>query len=246
MAQQPPPGREELLPEPTQVEPAFKGEMIGGSRGGTTAFLISIVLDTVAPYVLYQVLANQNVPTITALSLTAIFPVLGILINAMRTRHADAIGIASLAIIVVGVASNLLFGDPRFFLIKDSFVSGTLALICLVSLVLLPRPAMFYVGRSLLTQGDPERLRNYDTLWRYAYFRFTQRLVTVVWGVTYLAEALIRIALVDFIGTSRQDIAEILAISPILLGGTTGLAFLWTIWYVRHSIRKGERMSAEP
>lgn len=212
---------------------------------GTGGFILSILLDTVAPYVAYQVLAAHNVPTITALSLTTIFPIAGILLNLMRTRHADAIGIFSLIVILLGLAATLAFQSASFFLVKDSFVSGTLGLICLVSLFVFPRPAMFYVGRSLLTQGDKDAMRNYDAMWQYAYFRFTQRLVTAVWGVAYLVEALIRVVLVVIFGTSKQGIATILLISRFLLWGVTIAALAWTFWYIRYASRKGARMLAD-
>lgn len=204
----------------------------------------SILLNAVAPYLLYQYLTGRNVATITALSATAVFPLIGIAFGWVRTRHFDALGIASLILIVVGLLTNLLFQDPKIFLIKESFITGALGLACLLSLVVLPRPAMFYLGRYFASGGDHARARNFESLWQYPYFRFTQRLITAVWGVAYIIEALVRVALVQIIGTSKAGVAAILAISPLLLGGITLLTVAWTFWFVRHSIRKGAEMRA--
>lgn len=233
---QDPPAQDETL---SGVPPQTVGSL------GAGGFIVSIALDTVAPYVAYQLLTARTVPTLTALSLTTIFPIAGILLSLARTRHADVIGIASLIVILLGLASSLIFQSAGLFLIKDSFISGTLALICLISLFVFPRPAMFYVGRSLLSHGNANAMRNYDALWQYAYFRFTQRLVTVVWGVAYVIEALIRVVLIIIFGTSKQGVATILLVSPFLLWGVTIVALGWTFWYIRYASRKGDRMLAD-
>jgi hypothetical protein len=210
------------------------------------SMLPSILLNAVAPYILYQYLtaAPRNVSVVTALSVTAIFPVIGIAFTWVRTRHLDALGAISLVFIVIGLLTNLLFQDPSIFLIKESFVTGALGLACLLSLVATPRPAMFYVGRYFASGGDKTRMLAYSNLWQYPSFRTTQRIITAVWGVAYLLEALIRVALVAILGTSKESVGKILAISPILLGAVTIAALAWTFWYVRYSIRKSTQMRA--
>lgn len=208
--------------------------------------LPSILLNAVAPYILFQYLTDpqRNVSTVAALSATAIFPVIGITFSWVRTRHLDALGIISLVFIFIGLLINLIFQDPKIFLIKESFITGALGVACLLSIVVTPRPAMFYVGRYFASGGVKERMVAYNDLWQYPYFRTTQRMITGVWGVAYLVEALIRVALVAILGTSKQSVSEILAISPILLTAVTVVTLAWTFWYVRHSIRKGNAMRA--
>lgn len=215
-----------------------------GSALGSGLWL-SILLNAVAPYVLYQYLTSQDMSIVGALSLTAIFPVIGILLGFARTRRADVIGVISLVLIVIGLLTTLVFSDPGVYLVKESFITGAVGVVCLLSLVVLPRPAMFYVGRYFVSRGNAEFAREFDSRWQYPSFRFTQRLITAVWGVAFVAEALIRVALVHFIGTSKQGVAEILALSPLLLGGVTVLVFVWMFWYIRHSIAKAMRMRAQ-
>lgn len=192
----------------------------------------------------YLTASPRNVPVVAALSVTAVFPVIGIAFGWVRTRHLDTLGIISLVFIVIGLLSNLFFQDPRIFLVKESFITGALGLVCLFSLVVTRRPAMFYVGRYFASGGNRERMRYYDGLWQYPYFRYTQRLITAVWGVTYLLEALLRVALVTILGTSKDGVAKVLAISPILLGGVTVAVIGWTMWYASRAARKGAAMRA--
>ena len=211
-------------------------------RASVVSLPLSMLLNGVAPYVLYQVLTGRGVPIVNALAITAIFPVIGVAIGWVRSRRLDALAIIAMVFIAIGLITSLVLQDPAVYLIKESFITGALGIACLISL-LLPRPAMFYVGRYFASGRDPAVARRYDALWQYPYFRFTQRLITIVWALAYMAEALIRLALVRILGTSKQGVATIVAVSPLLLGGVTLLALAWTFWYVRHSIAKGRQMA---
>lgn len=210
------------------------------------AMLPSILLNAVAPYILFQYLtaSPRNLSVVAALSATAIFPVLGIVFGLVRTRHLDALGAISLVFIVIGLLTNLLFNDPKVFLLKESFITGALGLACLLSLVVTPRPAMFYLGRYFASGGDRARMLAFNNLWQHPSFRTTQRTITAVWGVTYLIEALIRVALVAIVGTGPKGVSTILAVSPILLGAVTIGTVAWTMWYVRRSVRKADELRA--
>lgn len=228
---------------PTNSLATNQNMRMGSALGA--GFWLSIILNAVAPYVLYQYLTAHNMPIIEALSLTAIFPVIGTLVGFARTRHADVIGVATLVLIVIGLLTTVIFSNPGVYLIKESFVTGALGVACLLSLVVLPRPAMFYVGRYFFSRGNAGSAQEFSARWQYPYFRYAQRLITAVWGIAYLAEALIRVALVHFIGTSKQGVSEILAISPLLLGGVTVLTLVWMFWYIRHSVAKAMRIRAQ-
>lgn len=227
---------------PSQQDPADGFRQPGMNRSSMVGLPLSILLNGVAPYVLYQALTGQGVPIVNALAITAIFPVIGLVVGWVRTRHLDTLAIIALVLIVIGQITGLAFQAPAVFLIKESFVTGALGVACLISL-LLPRPAMFYVGRYFASGGNPAVAQRYNALWQYPYFRFTQRLITTVWAAAYIAEALIRLALVRALGTSKQGVATILAISPLLLGGVTLLALAWTFWYVRRSVAKGRQQA---
>jgi type VI protein secretion system component VasK len=67
------------------------------------------------------------------------------------------------------------------------------------------------------------------------YARFVRRLVTAVWGLAFLGEALL-----DTFLAYHLPIAQYVAIHPFLFWGTIVVAFGWTILYSRHAQPKIE------
>jgi Mg/Co/Ni transporter MgtE len=212
----------------------------GGGRGmGVRAMLPSLLINAVAPFVAYQVLSSQGMDITQALTISAVFPLIGTIWGFVHSRRADIIGVVSLAFIVIGVATSLISGDPRFILIKESFLTAVFGLACLVSLFL-ARPLMFYFGRQFAGGGDPARTAAFEDLWQYESFRTVNRTMTLVWGVAYLVEAAIQVAL-SFV----LPIPLFLVLSPMLAIGVTIALVAWTMRYARSSARRGaQRMAA--
>jgi hypothetical protein len=199
-------------------------------RGMLVTYLPTLVL----PVVLYQVLIGRGVATIPALTATAIFPLGSVLFDWARTRRLNVLGVLVLLFIVVGVVTSVLSGDPRFYLIKESFLTGTWALLCFGSL-LLPRPPRFYFARDFVSAGNPEAAARFDGLWAYPTFRCSQRLVTIVWGVAFLAEALLRLAL-SFI----LPVPVFLVVSPAVGTAVTIGLIAWSVAYGRRTAERGQ------
>ncbi len=181
----------------------------------------TLVLNIVAPFVVYQFASGHGLDETHALLLAAVFPFAGIVVGAIRTRALDPIGAISLVAIVLSVAATLAFSDPRILLAKDSLVTATIGLAFLGSL-LAPRPLIFVLGRRFAAT-DPARLADFDSLWQNPRARASVRLTTVVWGAGLLAEALIRVACALLLPAQI-----VLAISPLLSIGTLALLGLWT------------------
>jgi hypothetical protein len=195
--------------------------------------LPSLLVNAVAPVLAYQVLTNLGVSSMTALASSAIFPVLGTGWSFARTRRPDIIGVVSLTFILVGVATSVVSGDPRFVLVKDSLMTGLFGLLCLGSLVLVPRPLLFYFGRQFSSGGDPARAAAFESMWQYPHFRAVMQVMTIVWGVGYLIEALVRVGL-SFLLT----IPVFLIVSPLLAFGVTIGLISWTVAYARTKTRR--------
>ncbi len=66
------------------------------------------------------------------------------------------------------------------------------------------------------------------TLWQYPAFRFTMRLITIVWGLVFLLELVVRSYLVFTL-----TIQQFLIISPFVFYGFLGGLALWTLLYSR-------------
>jgi hypothetical protein len=219
----------------------FSDQPAAGQRANVRGLLPSLLVNAGAPFVAYQVLTGNGMGAAQALTASAVFPIIGIVWGFARTRRLDIIGLVSLVFIVVGVATSLISGDPRFILIKESLITGVFGLVCLVSL-LLPRPLMFYFGRQFAGAGDPARSAAFEAMWQYPRFRAVNRTITVVWGVAYVVEAAVRVAL-SFI----VPIPVFLIVSPVLALGVTIALISWTLAYARRSARGGaERLATMP
>lgn len=209
---------------------------IGPSRMNIRSFLPSILINGAIPLAIYLILKHYNYSDLMALSASVLFPVIGSIMSIVRQRTLDLIAAIALMGIAVSIIAVFLGGDPKLLLIRESFITGALGIACFVSL-LFPRPLMFYFGRYFATANDPAGRAQYNELWQYPYFRFVNRVITVVWGVAYAGEFILRIILVYTL-----PIAVVLAVSPIILGGLTILTIAWTFAYARRAARRGAEM----
>jgi hypothetical protein len=195
-----------------------------------------LVLDIACPYLAYHYL-RQRLPQMSpsqALLLSGVFPVLNNLRSLVRSRTLDIIGVVILVGIVVGAASAFVTGDPKLLLIRESFVTGALAIVCLASL-LWRRPLLFFIGRDFSAGHDPARVAEFNALWERPGARRVFRVMTVVWGLGWLGEFLLKIALVLTLA-----IPQVLVVGPIESNGITIALILWTIRYANESRRRGE------
>lgn len=196
----------------------------------------SIVMNAVVPFVVYQVLKSYHASDLIALSVAGLLPAIGTSIGIIRQRHVDLIGALALLGIGVSIVAVLIGGDPRLLLLRESFLTGALGVACFVSLFF-PRPLMFYFGRYFATGNNPARREQYNGLWHYPSFRSVNRSITLVWGVAYVGEVILR-AIMAY----TLPIPVVLAVSPFLVGGITLATVAWTIAYVRRSAQREEEM----
>ncbi len=201
----------------------------GTTRMRIRDLLPSIIFNGAIPLAIYLVLKHYHYSDLVALSASVLFPALGSLISIVRQRTWDLIAAISLAGIAISILAVFLGGDPKLLLIRESFITFALAIACFVSL-LFPRPLMFYFGRYFATANDPTRRAWYDRFWQYPYFRYVNRVITVVWGVAYAGEFILCVILVYTLPP-----AVILAVSPIMQGGISILTIAWTFAYARRA-----------
>jgi hypothetical protein len=215
--------------------------MTNGDQHDRNRFLdlaMIAVFDLAGPLVAYSLLRSAGQSAVTALVLSGIFPALGVTVGVIRHRRVDTIGVLVLAGIAVGTVLGLLSGDPRLVLVEGSVPTAVFGLLCLGSLwahrPLIYRFAIEFIG------ADTPKGREFEALWGYEGFRHTFRLFTVVWGITYLAEAAARVIIVET--TSTGTALTVSKVMPYVVGA--GLA-AWMFGYGRHARRKGERLAAE-
>ncbi|MGH3195895.1 MAG: VC0807 family protein [Streptosporangiaceae bacterium] len=209
----------------------------GHDRNRLRAVAMIAVLDIAGPLVAYSLLRSAGQSTVSALVLSGIFPAFGVLAGLIRHRRLDAIGVLVLAGIAVGAILGLVSGNPRLVLVEGSVPTAVFGLLCLGSLWS-RRPLIFRFALEFMG-GDTPRGRDFSALWRYPGFRHTFRLFTVVWGVTYLAEAAARVVIVET--TSTATALTVSKFMPYVVGA--GLA-VWMVLYGRRAKRIGEQLAA--
>ncbi|MFJ9460143.1 VC0807 family protein [Kitasatospora sp. NPDC101447] len=213
--------------------PARKG------KAAALGWLISIGFNVVAPIMIYNQLHDHGYSESTAILLSGLGPVIDTLIYLVWHRRIDEFAVVSLVFVALTLVVALIGPqDPKMLLAKDSFVSGLLGVLYLVSLAA-PKPIMFYFGRKFATDGTPEMVAWWNSMWQYPGFRKVQRNLTIVWGVAFVLEAVLRIVLVYTL--SHGTVVTVNNILPYVVLG--GLVY-FTIAYAKRASAKGRAAAA--
>jgi intracellular septation protein A len=191
-----------------------------------------LLVDVAIPIAVFNLLAHYGVSTLWALAAGGLSPALNNIRIWMKSRRLEPLGIIVMSLLAVSTAASLISGSVFFALIKESFLTGVFGVICLASLFA-KRPLLFYIVRQFVAGDDPERIAWWNGLWQYADFRRATRFVTAVWGIAYVAEALVRVV---FAMTLTP--AQVVTISPIM---AFGILFLLIAWTRRHLLAVRER-----
>ncbi|MER6776375.1 MULTISPECIES: VC0807 family protein [unclassified Streptomyces] len=202
--------------------------------------ILTIALNVVAPIITYNTLVDDHGwSEASALLASGAWPVLDSAVMVAWRRKLDEFAIVTLVFLVITAVVSLVGArSTQALLVKDSVVTGLFGVLCLATL-LAPRPLMFYFGRKFGTDGTPAGVAYYNGLWRFEGFRDAQRRMTLVWGVVYLIEAAVRIALSFVLDTSTM-----VTLSPFMIYGTLGGLALWTVRFVKRTKAEGEKRAA--
>lgn len=206
-------------------------DQVDPPRSPTNGILINIFLNAAIPWMLYRLSKRYISPSeLTALLIATTFPVAKNIFGFTRRRQLDPVSVLVLSGIVTGIIALFLGGSPTILLIRESLFTGIFGLVCLLSLLpyFFPRPIMFYFGRYFLAGDDIEKRRLFDESWQRPQVRFTNRLITTVWGLVYASEFIVKIILVEILSTEA-----VLAIFPFISGLLTTATVVWTFSYVK-------------
>lgn len=195
------------------------------------------VFDVAGPLLAYNLLRSAGYSSVSALVLSGVFPAIGVTIGIIQHRRVDALGVLVLAGIAVGAAIGLVSHNARLVLDEGSVPTAVFGLICLGSLGT-PKPLMYRLAVEFIGPDTPKG-QEFTGLWQYAEFRRVFRVVTAVWGIAYLAEAVARVVIVQNTSTGTG-----LAISKVLPYAVAAVLMAWTFGYGQYQKRKGERLAA--
>ncbi len=218
---------------PAPQAPARKGS------AAAVGWLLSIAFNVIAPIVIFNQMHAHGFNDFTSILVSGLGPVVDIGIYLAWHRRVDEFAVISLVFVALTmVVSAVGPHDARLLLAKDSFVTGLFGVLCLVTLAA-PRPLMFYFGRKFATDGTPEAVAWWNGLWELPGFRRIQRNLTIVWGVAYVIEAGVRVALVYSLSHS-----EMVTVNNTLPYVVAGVLVYWTITYAKRARVRGAAAAA--
>ena len=112
---------------------------------------------------------------------------------ALRERSLNLFATVMLIVFGLGLILTFVSGDPRFLLVKESFVTGAVGVAFLVSAAVGRRPLTLAAQQSWQPAQAAELMQEYRT---HPRIRHAHRFTSSVWGFGLLAEAAIRVPLV--------------------------------------------------
>jgi uncharacterized membrane protein len=196
-----------------------------------------VVFDIAGPLVLFYWLSGNGFSTVDALILSGLLPAFNIGLGVVRHRRLDAIGALVLIGIIVGTVAGLLSGSAHVVLLDGIIPTAVFGFVCLGSLWS-ARPLMFRFAIEMMGADTPNG-RDFADKWRYEEFRRAFVIITVVWGLAFLVEALIQLVIIQVAST---DVAKTTSnFLPLIV---IGVVVVWNIAYGKRGQRKGQLAEA--
>ncbi len=225
--------------EPTAPPPpANPAGSLPANRSRLQSLAPILLFDIAGPLVVYTLLRSNGSSTVVALVVSGILPASGVILRFGRQRRLDVIGLLVLSGIAVGATVALISGNARLVLLEGSVPTAVFGFACLISLRT-SRPLIYRFALEGIGHDTPNG-RDFAGRWRYATFRRTFRVITAVWGIAYLAEAVARVIIVESTSTGTA-----FTISKVMPYAVAGVVLAWMIPYSLRAKRRGEARLAE-
>ena len=181
------------------------------------ATLVGVAGDIGLPVGTYYALHALGVSDTVALLAGTVAAAARMAVGAIRSRRLTAFSALMFAVYAFGLALTFVNGDPHFLLVKDSFGTAVVGLGFLVSLVA-GRPMVLETMKNVPTRQSEELVRRYAT---DAAVRRTVHVLTTLWGIGLLADAVVRVpvvcALPISVGVAVSHVLSIVVIAVLSL-----------------------------
>ncbi|SFL15332.1 hypothetical protein SAMN03159341_103504 [Paenibacillus sp. 1_12] len=200
--------------------------------------IISLLINGGLPLLVYTILEGHTTD-VMALSLAAIIPLLDTFYHILKYRKLDVFAAFMATGFILSAGAVLLGGDQQLILLRDSFVTGIMGLIFLVSL-LFPKPIIYHFAFRFVASNNEDQKKAFAENWNFAYARKVMRIMTAGWGIALLGEAVIKVIMVY-----SMSVTAFLALSHLVMYGIIGLAILWTYLYRKQSGRRLAEIKSE-
>ncbi|SAM09226.1 hypothetical protein [Absidia glauca] len=114
-----------------------------------------VVMNAAIPIALYYIL-KAHIPAVWALVLSSTPTIVSVIIQAIFMRRVDSIGIAVIFGFILSVILASTNGDPKLLLLRESFVTAGVGVVCAVTLLPIRirnftmKPVLYYLARDLI------------------------------------------------------------------------------------------------
>ena len=192
---------------------------------GSLVMLRGLLLDVGLPVAGYYVLHLLGAGDWMALLVASGLAATRVAWSAMRSRTLNAFALIMLLVCGVGFVLALSTGDPRTLLLRTSFITAAVGLVFLVTAARGRRPLTLAAMQSFAPAHAAQAAHEYATS---PAARRGHRVLSTVWGVGLLIEALARIPLVYLLPIPvAVGLTEALTVTVVV--GIAG----WNAWYGR-------------
>jgi hypothetical protein len=195
------------------------------------AILITLLINVCFPYLVYTLL-KPHTRSVIALTCAAFVPMVDSIYGLLKYRKLDAFSSFIFFGLVLSIIAAIIGGDERFILIRESYVTGIMGLLFLASLFF-AKPLIYYFAvrfsedKEAIAKRWQEKPPFQRSLW----------VMTLVWGISLVLEAGIKVLLVYTL-----SIPVFLIVSPFVQYGLIGLTILWNVIYVK---RRRQRVTED-
>lgn len=189
--------------------------------------IVSVLINIVLPYLIYAIL-KTHITSIMALSLAACVPLVDTLYHLIKDKKLDTFSSFIFLGIVLSIVAAWIGGDERFILLRESYVTGIMGLVFLLSL-LTPKPLIYYFAMRFISNKSVMTKRWEEEV----SFRHFIRIMAAVWGIGLMIEALVKVIIVY-----EYPISKALVISPIAQYIIIAILIYWNIRFVKQRKEK--------
>ena len=183
--------------------------------------LLPTLLDLLIPTAGYFLLHWAGLPDVWALTIAGSATGVNALVNTIRRRRLDALGLLIVAEIAVSVALVTVTRDPRLILARPAVYLAVAGVVNLVS-CFAGRPLSYTAATPMATKGDPERAVAYERAWhRSPELRHIHRQLTAGIGLAMIVYAVIRVLIIYSFSTATavmgQEVPGIALIALVMV-----------------------------
>ena len=196
------------------------------------ALLPTLAFDIAGTMALYYLLVHfYGGASVWPVLGASLVPVISNVYNFVKRRSLDIVGIIVLVGLVVGVIPALFGGSQRLLLVRESFVTGLIGVVLIVS-ALVRRPLGFVVIKEFLTANEALPDERFELLWKSRSFRRGIRRMTISWGALLVGEFVLRAYM-----ALRMNVAFVLGAAPLLFTLLLLIAGLCSAFWLARAIR---------